>query len=165
MKKMRTIFLFLFGCCCLCSQAQVSIGNRTLGGNNLKIDLVMENDSIFLLLSYTDTKNKIEDAPKLLVRLIDDTVISLDATTLESFVQTDEAAVGENVLFSRNYFVSEARFPITKDQIEIFSRGIKKLRLNTSPKIYERTWTDDKVGRKLYNKYVETRSKPFEEGF
>ena len=64
-----------------------------------------------------------------------------------------------------NHFITEAKFPIAKDQIEQFSKGIKKLRLNTSPKFHEKEWRKDKIGKKLFEKYKESSGNSFEDNF
>ena len=70
-----------------------------------------------------------------------------------------------NVAIADNHFISEAKFPIAKDQIEQFNKGIKKLRLNTSPKFHEKEWRRDKIGKLLYKKYKESSGNSFEDNF
>lgn len=69
------------------------------------------------------------------------------------------------VYMASNHFVSEAKFPITKEQMEKVGLGVKKLRLNTSPKYHEKSWSSDKIGKKLYNSYLKCSSNSFEDGF
>ena len=47
-------------------RAQVSYGDITWGSYNMKINVVTDNDSIFLNIVYTDGKLKLADEPKLL---------------------------------------------------------------------------------------------------
>ena len=58
-----------------------------------------------------------------------------------------------------------AKCPRSKNQIEKFSKGIKKVRINTSPKYHEKEWRRDKIGKKLYAKYKESSSDSFEDNF
>lgn len=64
-----------------------------------------------------------------------------------------------------SHYITEAKFPITKDQIEQFSKGIKKLRLNTSPEYHEKEWRRDRIGKKLFAKYKESSANSFEDNF
>ena len=50
-------------------RAQVSYGDITWGGYNMKINVITYNDSIFLNIVYTDGKLKLTDEPKLLSEL------------------------------------------------------------------------------------------------
>ena len=52
----------------------------------MKINVVTDNDSIFLNIVYTDGKLKLADEPKLLLKLMDDEVISLDGQLLEETI-------------------------------------------------------------------------------
>ena len=61
--------------------------------------------------------------------------------------------------------ISEAKFLVSKEQIMQFKKGIKKLRLNTSPKYHERAWRKDKIGKKLFNAYMNSSPNSFEDGF
>ena len=75
------------------------------------------------------------------------------------------ALVISGVYIASNHFISEAKFPITREQIEGFSKGIKKIRLNTSPKYHEKEWKKDKIGRILYEGYRKSSGNSFEDGF
>lgn len=66
----------------LAVNAQVSFGELTFGSYNMKINLVTENDSIFLHVIYSDESRNLSDDPKLLLRLMDDTILSFDGKNL-----------------------------------------------------------------------------------
>ena len=105
------------------------------------------------------------DTPKLLLRLMDDSVISLEGYLLDSSNKSEGAYIIGNIAVDVNYKVTEAKFPISKEQVESLSYGVKKLRLNTSRSFHEKEWRKDKIGKKLYNKYLESSSNSFEDGF
>ena len=87
------------------------------------------------------------DNPKLLLRLMDDSVMSLDGYMLGSTNKSEGAVMIGNTAVAINHYVTEAKFPISKEQVESLSKGIKKLRLNTSPKFHEKEWRKDKIGK------------------
>lgn len=159
MKKYLLLLLIAFSC--LYSKAQVNYG----GSNNVKIDLSTENDSTFLTLMLTSERLKMTDSPKLLLRLMDDGVISLDGYMLGSTSKSGGAVMIGYVAVAINYYITEAKFPLSREQAESLSKGVKKLRLNTSPKFHEMKWRKDKIGKKLYKKYKESSSNSFEDGF
>ena len=142
-------------------KAQVSFGSV----NKVKINLITEKDSTFLTLFLKSEKLKISDSPKMLLRLMDDSVISLDGYMLGSTNKSEGAVMIGYMAVAVNHYITEAKFPITKEQVESLSKGVKKLRLNTSPKLYEKDWNKDKIGIKLYKKYQESSSNSFEDGF
>ena len=146
-------------------KAQVSYGDNFLVDYNVKINLSTENDSTFLTLILTSERLKMSDSPKLLLRFMDDSVLSLDGYMQGSTNKSGGAVMIGNTAVAINHFITEAKFPITKDQIEQFSKGIKKLRLNTSPKYHEKEWRKDKIGKKLFAKYKESSSNSFEDNF
>lgn len=146
-------------------KAQVSYGDNFLVDYNVKINLSIENDSTFLTLILTSERLRMSDNPKMLLRLMDDEVILLDGHMLVSTNKSEGAVMIGNTAVAINHYVTEAKFPIAKEQIEQFSKGIKKLRLNTSPKFHEKEWRRDKIGKKLFAKYKESSANSFEDNF
>ena len=100
-------------------KAQVSYGDNFLVDYNVKINLSTENDSTFLTLILTSERLKMSDSPKLLLRLMDDSVLSLDGYMLGSTNKSEGAVMIGNTAVAINHFITEAKFPITKDQIEL----------------------------------------------
>lgn len=161
----KVLLTFIIACSFLSGKAQVSYGDNFLVDYNVKINLSTENDSIFLTLMLTSERLKMSDNPKLLLRLIDDSVMSLDGYMLGSTNKSEGAVMIGNTAVAINHYVTEAKFPISKEQVESLSKGIKKLRLNTLPKFHEKEWRKDKIGKILYKKYKESSSNSFEDGF
>lgn len=165
MKKIALITLLFISALSNQVRAQVSYGDITWGNYNMKINVITDNDSIFLHIVYTNRVNKLADTPKLLIKLMDDEVISLDGQPLGSFSKSDGGIVVSGYYVASDNFISEAKFPISKEQISQFSKGIKKLRLNTSPKYHEKEWNKDKIGMILYESYKKSSPNSFEDGF
>ncbi len=163
MRKLLLLLLiaFSYSYC----KAQVSYGDNFLVDYNVKINLSIENDSTFLTLILTSERLRMSDNPKMLLRLMDDEVILLDGHMLVSTNKSEGAVMIGNTAVAINHYVTEAKFPIAKEQIEQFSKGIKKLRLNTSPKFHEKEWRRDKIGKKLFAKYKESSANSFEDNF
>ena len=163
MRKLLLLLLiaFSYSYC----KAQVSYGDNFLVDYNVKINLSIENDSTFLTLILTSERLRMSDNPKMLLRLMDDEVILLDGHMLVSTNKSEGAVMIGNTAVAINHYVTEAKFPIAKEQIEQFSKGIKKLRLNTSPKFHEKEWRQDKIGKKLFAKYKESSANSFEDNF
>lgn len=159
------LLILLIACSCLSGKAQVSYGDNFFVDYNVKINLSTENDSVFLNLILTSERLKMSDSPKLLIRLMDGNVISLDGYLLDSTNKSEGAVMIGYTAVAINHYVTEAKFPITKEQAESLLKGVKKLRLNTSPKFHEKEWRKDKIGKILYKKYMESSGNSFEDGF
>lgn len=161
----QLLLILLIACSSLSGKAQVSYGDNFFVDYNVKINLSTENDSVFLSLILTSERLKMSDSPKLLLRLMDDNVISLDGYLLDSTNKSEGAVMIGYTAVAINHYVTEAKFALTKEQAESLSKGVKKLRLNTSPKFHEKEWRKDKIGKMLYKKYMESSSNSFEDGF
>ena len=161
-KVILSISLIVFA---LTTYAQVSYGDNFFVDYNVKINVSTENDSTFLTLIITSERLKFSDRPKLLLRLMDDSVISLDGIILSASNKSEGAVMIGYTAVAISHYITEAKFPITKDQIERFSKGIKKLRLNTSPEYHEKEWRRDRIGKKLFAKYKESSANSFEDNF
>ncbi len=161
----RLLSLLLIVLSCTCTKAQVSYGDRAFGDGNIQINVSTEKDSVYLTFIVTSWKYNMSDSPKVLIRFMNDEVISLDGKLLDSSIMNDGAVMIGYVAVSSNEYITEAKFPISKGQIEKFSNGIKKVRINTSPDYHEKEWRRDKIGKKLYAKYKESSSDSFEDNF
>lgn len=162
---MRKFLISIFLFCAISINAQVSYGDLFFVDYNMKINVSTEKDSVFLSVILTSSSQKMVDTPKLLLRLTDGTVISLDGTLLASTSKSDGAYMIGNVAVASNHFITEAKFLVSREQMEQFSKGIKKLRLNTSPSFHEKQWRRDKIGKLLYEKYKESSGNSFEDNF
>ena len=162
---MRRFLVSMFLFYAIGTNAQVSYGDLFFVDYNMKINVSTEKDSIFLSVILTSSSQKMVDTPKLLLRLTDGTAISLDGTLLASTSKSDGAYMIGNVAVASNHFITEAKFPVSRNQMEQFSKGIRKLRLNTSPSFHEKQWRRDKIGKILYEKYKESSGNSFEDDF
>lgn len=161
----KVLLILIITCFCLSGKAQVSYGDNFFVDYNVKINLSTENDSIFLTLILTSERLKMSDSPKLLLKLMDDTVLSLDGSMLGSTNKSEGAVMIGYTAVAINHYVTEVKFPISKEQVENLFKGVKKLRLNTSPKYHEKEWKKDKIGKKLYEKYKESSGDSFKDDF
>ena len=166
MNRLKIVFLsIILIMYAFSANAQASYGDNFFVDYNVKINVSTENDSTFLTLIITSSRLKMSDSPKLLLRLMDDSVISLDGNLLSSSHKSEGAVMIGYTAVAINHFITEAKFPISKDQIEQFSKGIKKLRLNTSPQYHEKEWRKDKIGKVLFARYKESSANSFEDNF
>ena len=158
-KYMKTILVLLF------SFLSYSYSSAQVSFSGLKIDVTTENDSIFLKVIYKSEKKRIIETPKLLLRLMNDDVMLLDGKLLGVNNNTEGGIMMYGIILAANEYVSEAKFHVSKEQMNQIGKGVKKIRLNTSPKYLEKEWEKDKIGKKLYEKYLSSSSNSFQDDF
>ena len=93
MKKIALIIILFISALTNQVMAQASYGDKAWGSYNMKINVTTNNDSVFLNIVYTDEKRKLVDSPKLLIKLMDDEVISLDGRLLGNMNKSDGGIV------------------------------------------------------------------------
>ena len=67
--------------------------------------------------------------------------------------------VSGNMVLPVTSIISSAQFSITPEQLEMIKSGVTKIRLSTTPIEHEREFTKDKIGKKLYEFYLNIRDK------
>ena len=67
--------------------------------------------------------------------------------------------VSGNMVLPVISIISSAQFSITPEQLEMIKSGVIKIRLSTTPIEHEREFTKDKIGKKLYEFYLNIRDK------
>ncbi len=67
--------------------------------------------------------------------------------------------VAGNVVIPVTSTTSTAQFEVSPEQFELLKNGIVKIRLTTIPLEHEREFKKDKIGRKLYQFYLDAKNK------
>lgn len=127
------------------------------GLNKVKMNIENRDDSLFLNIRTNSVSSLINDSAEILIKLMNDSVIHLHGTSTNKFVTTKTYTVIFNlglIIAGQNY-TSFAEFPLSRAQAEAFKTGIKRIRINMTPKIHDRIWKKkDKIGKKLYEIYT-----------
>lgn len=119
MKKVVWIIIMIMSALSIQVKAQVSYGDITWGSYNMKINVITENDSVFLSIVYIDEKRKLVDEPKLLLKLMDDEVISLNGQLLGNISKSDGGVIISG--FSLNPTTSSAKQNSPSQKIRLIS--------------------------------------------
>ena len=67
--------------------------------------------------------------------------------------------ISGNIVIPVTSINSTAQFRICPEQFDFFQKGVSKIRLSTIPIEHERTFTKDKIGKKLYHFFIEQKNK------
>jgi len=154
MRKLLLLNSFLL--LSLVAMGQVSYGNSVLSKYFVDIEVLTETRGPSLVVIMTSGKYRMSSHPQLFLQLMDDVEILLEGKVLTSDNNKDETFLAKHHFPMTSDKVSIAQFPVKESQIRKFLRGIKLLRLNTSPKTHEKKWKSDKIGKELYAIYKES---------
>ncbi|MBR4708805.1 MAG: hypothetical protein IKP30_01675 [Bacteroidaceae bacterium] len=160
MKKLLPILLLILGCA-YCS-AEVKYGGMSY---SVQMRITKENGEAFLNFRLQDLTKVMTESPKMLIKLMNDSVLNLEGTLMSTSHKNEGGVVVYNIVVESEFIVSDAKFPITPEQIQQIGSGVKKLRLNTSPNYHEKEWKKDKIGKKLYEEYLNCSPNSFEDKF
>lgn len=135
------------------------------GSDKVIMNVVTEDSLCYLLVNFSSEKKKMMDTPKLLIRLFNDEVISLEGDLLYISEKAEAGVMVGYMMIPISKKISDAKFLISRSQIDKLSVGVKKIRLNTSPKFHEKEWSKDKIGKKLYESFSNAIPNSFNDNF
>ena len=146
---MKKIFVILFFLAFTVSNANavVTIAQSLNSLLRAHIEDAGQNKYKLIISLKSDTK-ALPEKPILLLKFMDDTTIELTG------VRTRDEIVDYG---GRDMHNDDATFIISQEQLEKIAMGITKLRINSQPKYYEKSWNDGKIGKKLYKDYQKSK--------
>ena len=97
------------------------------------------------------------DMPTMTVRLFDGDTIRLKGENVATSTSQGGVMVG-NIFVPSTELKAIAQFPLSKEQVEMFTYGIAKVRISTIPLVHERTFKKDKIVKKLYSFFQESEA-------
>lgn len=155
----RVIFIICFLICAIASNAQsVSYTYKPLAAEGCHVDYSTswQEGKAYLIVSVRSDRMKYVSNPVILLKTTNGETIKLEGTPLD--VSTKSAGiVSGNIVIPVQEFNATAQFPITEEQIELLNQGITKVRISLIPMNHERTFKKDKIGKKLYKAFNQTR--------
>lgn len=127
--------------------AQVNVKARSGYGFGTRCTFHVEDvepNGLQLTMTLIDNLISLPEKPTMLIKLMDDTTLELKGNRtygkVEKWMGTD-------------YHKDAATFDLTQEQFKKMAEGIKKLRINTQPKPFEKEWKNGKFGKELYKDY------------
>ena len=110
----------------------------------------------FLIVSVHSDRMKFVENPVLLFKTNNGETIKLEGRPLETY-SSSSGIVSGNMVIPIQGFITTAQFPITEEQIDQLGQGIIKVRISLIPINHERTFKKDKIGKKLFNAFYESK--------
>lgn len=161
MRTLRFVFLLLVMFAGINVQAQtVSYSYKALAaeGCNMRYS-VSKQDTIYSIVARvrSDRMNFLNN-PTMKIRTFSGKYLELKGTVLGNGSQT-AGIVSGNIVIPVTEISSTAQFWITPQQFEILNEGVEKIRLTMTPMNHERTFKKDKIGKKLYQFFLQEKQK------
>ena len=116
------------------------------------------NDTAYIVVNVKSDRLMFNDNPSMLVRFFDDKTLQLQGKKFGVTLSEGGVIVGYVFIPTKSYCAT-SWFMVTEEQMDLFSQGVAKIRLNTQPIMHERTFKKDKIGIPLFQNYHEVKEK------
>lgn len=127
-------------------------------GCNMKYSVARQDTSYYIIVTVKSDRLNFLKESTILLKNFKGEVVKLYGSLIGN---SSEAAgiVSGNMVIPVTDISSTAQFKISPEQFDLFKKGISKVRLSTIPIEHERTFTKDKIGKKLYQFFLKQRDK------
>lgn len=139
----------------------VSYTYRPLAAEGCSISYtpLIANDTAYIVVSVHSDRLVFNDTPTMMVRFFEhDEILKLSGKN-QNTTSTSSGVFISNVLFPIPEVQAVATFMVTEEQMAMFNYGVSKIRITMLPMNHERTFDNDKIGRKLYQNYQKVKQK------
>ena len=126
-------------------------------GCNMKYSVAKQDSSYYIIATVRSDRMNFLSEPTMKVRTFNDEVITLTGTVIGNGSRSVGYMSG-NIVYPLTEISSTAQFIVTPEQFESIKNGIAKIRLDMTPMNHERTFKKDKIGKKLYQFYLNAKS-------
>ena len=92
------------------------------------------------------------------IRTFDDEVITLKGVVIGSGSQS-AGIISGNIVIPITEINSTAQFSITPEELKMLNNGVSKVRLSMTPMDHEHAFKKDKIGKKIYQFYLNAKAK------
>lgn len=127
-------------------------------GCNIKYSVAKQDSSYYIIATVKSDRLNFLKEPTMLLKTFDGEVIKLYGSLIGNGSESTGIVSGD-VVIPVTEISSIAQFKISPEQFELFKKGISKIRLSTIPIEHERTFSKNKIGKKLYQFFLKQRDK------
>ena len=118
---------------------------------------VAKQDTIYsIVATVRSDRMKFLSEPTMKIRTFTGEYIELKGSVIGDGSRS-AGLINGNIIVPITEINSTAQFTITPQQFEILNHGVAKIRLSMIPMNHERTFRKDKIGRKLYQFYLDIK--------
>lgn len=127
-------------------------------GCKIKYSITKQDTTYYIIATVKSDRLKFLRNPTILLKTFDGEVIKLYGQLIDNSSET-AGFVSGNLVLPITEITSIAQFEITSWQLRLFRKGVAKIRLSTIPIEHKRTFSKDKIGKKLYLSFLTLRKK------
>ena len=127
-------------------------------GCNMKYSVVKQDTAYYIIATVKSDRLNFLKESTMLLKTFDGEVIKLYGSQIGSGSET-AGIVSGNIVLPVTEISSTAQFKISPQQFELLKKGVAKIRLSTIPIEHERTFAEDKIGKKLYQFFLKQKNK------
>ena len=120
-------------------------------GCNMKYSVAKQDTIYSIVATVRSDRMKFLTKPTMKIRTFTGKYLELRGTVI--------GVISGNIVIPITEISSTAQFRITPQQFEILNEGVAKIRLSMTPMNHERTFKKDKIGKKLYQFYLNEKQK------
>ena len=127
-------------------------------GCSMKYSIAKYENQYYIVATVSSDRLQFLNESTMLIRTTDGNVLKLSGTLINNRSES-AGIVSGNMVIPVTSLISSAQFGITPEQLEMLKSGIIKVRLSTTPIEHERGFSEDKIGRRLYEFYQDICNK------
>lgn len=127
-------------------------------GCSMKYSIAKQDSVYSIVVTVKSDRLQFLANPTLMIRTFNDDVLKLSGAHIGDGSETGGIVIG-NVVCPVTEISSTAQFYVTPEQMEQIKEGVKKVRISTTPIVHEKTFSSDKIGKKLYKFYLKAKEK------
>ena len=127
-------------------------------GCNMKYSVAKQDTIYSIVATVRSDRMKFLTKPTMKIRTFTGKYLELRGTVIGNGSQS-AGVISGNIVIPITEISSTAQFRITPQQFEILNEGVAKIRLSMTPMNHERTFKKDKIGKKLYQFYLNEKQK------
>lgn len=158
LKLILVIMLILYGFNLKAQTVGYSCRPLAATGCKMRYSVAKQDTSYYIIASMKSERLSFLKDPIMQIKTFEGHVMKLYGSVIGSGSESGGILIG-NFLCSITENNTIVQFQITSKQLELLNSGVAKVRLSTIPIEHERTFSKDKIGKKLYQFYLKQKEK------
>ncbi|MBO4565453.1 MAG: hypothetical protein J5720_08465 [Bacteroidaceae bacterium] len=157
----RVLLLILITICTLSFEVYaqtVSYTYKPLAaeGCTMRYSVSRQNDSYYIIATVKSDRLLFLNEPTIKIRTFNGEVLTFSGKAIGNG-SSSVGVISGNLVLPVSEISSTAQFKVTEEQFEQIKNGVAKIRITMTPMNHERTFTKDKIGKKLYKFYIKQK--------
>ena len=127
-------------------------------GCSMIYSVTKQNEKFYIIATVQSDRMKFLKESTMMIRTTNDDVLRFSGELIDNGTES-AGIVSGNMVIPITSIISTAQFEVSPEQFELLKDGIIKVRLTTIPIEHEREFKRDKIGKKLYEFYLNAKNK------